>query len=182
MRTNDTKKIIIELERIPNGFKIKPEPKTVFIIKKNPQNPELNIQQKPFEIEPTTKEKLEQKSLKMPIPPINNQIVTKPKLVPTNQAPETNTPLRVEEPKTLEGKFRNVLSQLNPVIIPTSSIWFEYNSIHKIEQESLPEFFTNSSTKTPGNYKIIRNKILEMFHNSPGKYLTGLSCVEKLVI
>ena len=181
MRSNDDQKIVIELERTPAGFRVKPEPKTVFVIKKNAQNPELNIQQKPVEIQPSQKDKIDPKVIKPLTPTVQPQNGIKPKPTGPITSLDANPVTKPEEPKTLDGKFRVSLSNLNPVIIPTSSIWFDFSSIHKIEQESLPEFFTNSSTKTPNNYKIIRNKILEMFHNSPNKYLTGLSCVEKLV-
>lgn len=181
MKTTITnQKMIIELERTPIGFKIKQDTKTVFILKKNTQNPELNIQQKSVEIQPSAQTINNQNSK----PILSKQIINpsmKQKVSPTNIQPETTPPLKIEEPKTIDGKFRAGLSSLQPVIIPTSSIWFDFNSIHKIEQESLPEFFTNSSTKTPTNYKAIRNKILELFHNSPNKYLTGLSCIEKMV-
>lgn len=175
--------MVIDIERTPNGFRIKQEVKTVFVIKKNAQNPELNIQQKKVDQPaPTIVSVSDSNTSKPPVaaPSLTQSIAGKSR-GPNAVSADLPVSAKPEEPKTLEGKFKAGLSALQPVILPTSSVWFDPQSIHKIERESLPEFFSNSAVKTPENYRSIRDKILEMFHNSPSRYLTGLSCVEKLV-
>jgi chromatin structure-remodeling complex subunit RSC8 len=183
MRAAHASQMVIDIERTPNGFRIKQDLKTVFVIKKNAQNPELNIQQKKVDhLAPSVVSVADTNPTKPSIAmPGQTQPITAKAKPPTQSAPDIPVTVKPDEPKTLEGKFKAGLAALHPVILPTSSVWFDHQSTHKIERESLPEFFSNSSVKTPENYRNIRDKILEMFHNAPNKYLTGLSCVEKLV-
>ena len=169
--------MVIELERLPNGFRVKPEQKTVFVLKKNALNPELNIHQKPLDAPPSIRE-TETKPANFP--QSFTHVNIKPKPLAPQPENETQVPAKIEEPKTIEGKFKAGFSVLQPVIIPTSSIWFDYKNIHRIEKDAFYEFFSESASKSPENYKMIRNKILQLFYSNPHKYLTGIYCVERL--
>lgn len=64
--------------------------------------------------------------------------------------------IREEQEKRILSNQEEMLSedsavrQVNKIIIPSYSSWFDYNSIHAIEKRSLPEFFNGKNkSKTP---------------------------------
>lgn len=64
-----------------------------------------------------------------------------------------------------------------PYIIPSCSQWFEFDSIHEIEQESLPEFFCGKyPSKTPESYKEYRNFMIKLYRENPTGYLSATTC------
>lgn len=69
----------------------------------------------------------------------------------------------------------------NPVIMPTSSSWFDINGIHQMEKESLPEFFAGKPSKTPKTYMEYRNRIIKLFRDDPKTYLTATACRKNIV-
>jgi hypothetical protein len=224
MKKTKTAPVVIDLQRVPTGFKVKDE-ETFFVLKKTAQHPELNIQRKnpefhinipvkaiansmptatqpqpstvPNPVAPTSSQS------KVVINPIEVQRTVNRQAEPVQQPqmqrgqkpeatvstgahhkPETHDQPNIAkplEPQTTEGRFKAGLVTLKPVIIPTSAIWFDINNIHRIERESLPEFFCNSQTKTPATYKSLRNKIIGLFYQERDKYLSASFCLKNLV-
>ena len=67
-------------------------------------------------------------------------------------------------------------------IIPSCSLWFDGNSVHSIEKESLPEFFCGKyPSKTPVTYLHYRNFMSRTYRENPEIYLTGTACRRALV-
>lgn len=79
-----------------------------------------------------------------------------------------------QEAQKLEDKAARFLAkQAHPVIIPSFSLWFQFNEIHEIEKRSLPDFFNESSRfKCPKTYKDVRNFMINTYRLSPYEYLT----------
>jgi hypothetical protein len=64
-----------------------------------------------------------------------------------------------------------------PYVIPSCSQWFEFDKIHEIEQESLPEFFCGKyPSKTPESYKEYRNFMIKLYRENPSGYLSATTC------
>lgn len=64
-----------------------------------------------------------------------------------------------------------------PYVIPSCSQWFEFDSIHEIEMESLPEFFCGKyPSKTPESYKEYRNFMIKLYRENPSGYLSATTC------
>ncbi|KAL7714567.1 SWIRM domain-containing protein [Entamoeba marina] len=57
-------------------------------------------------------------------------------------------------------------------ISPKNKIQFNPLTIQPFETIAIPEFFTESSTKTPARYQYIRNKIVSMWNNTKPFYLS----------
>ena len=224
MKKTKTAPVVIDLQRVPTGFKIKDE-ETLFVLKKTAQHPELNIQRKNPEFHINIPAKaisnansanlahqattltsngstVPSQSKAIPIQTETTKSISKPQesirqpQVHRGQRPDgivaTGAPHKPEtqeqpivakpsEPLTTEARFKAGLVGLKPVIIPTSAIWFDINNIHRIERESLPEFFCNSQTKTPITYKSLRNKIIGLFYQEREKYLSASFCLKNLV-
>lgn len=71
--------------------------------------------------------------------------------------------------------------QINQIIIPSYSAWFNYNSIHPIERRALPEFFNSKNkSKSPEVYKGYRNFIIDTYRLNPYEYLTSTLCRRNL--
>lgn len=99
---------------------------------------------------------------------------------------DTNTPngrvVAISE-KMLAGDIANapisgadIAESLPPVTIrmPAHSKWFRSDAIHDIEKRSLSEFFNNrSESKTPLVYKKYRDFMIDVWRQSPDKYLTA---------
>lgn len=224
MKKTKTAPVVIDLQRVPTGFKIKDE-ETLFVLKKTAQHPELNIQRKnpefhiniPAKVIPNAVPSIPAQqpstigSNGTPVP-LQSKVVVNPAEIPKPvtrpqepiqqpqiqrvqkpdgivatgvhhrpEATEQSNVVKPSEPLTTEGRFKAALTTLKPVIIPTSAIWFDINNIHRIERESLPEFFCNSQTKTPISYKSLRNKIIGLFYQERDKYLSASFCLKNLV-
>lgn len=79
----------------------------------------------------------------------------------------------------IHSRFALSLETMKPIILPTSSTWFDQNKIHDIEIEALPEFFDGHPTKTPNFYKTLRNAIISFFYEKPKNYLPICSCINR---
>ncbi|KAL6452346.1 SWI3 SWI/SNF complex subunit SWI3 [Candida maltosa Xu316] len=83
-----------------------------------------------------------------------------------------------EEPVKERPKFK----QTHLIVIPSYSSWFNMKKIHKIEKESLPEFFdTNHPSKSPKLYVNYRNFMINSYRLNPNEFLTLTSCRRNLV-
>ena len=61
-----------------------------------------------------------------------------------------------------------------PYVIPSCSQWFDFDRIHEIEYESLPEFFWGKyPSKTPESYKEYRNFMIKLYRENPSGYLSA---------
>ena len=74
-------------------------------------------------------------------------------------------------------------SQGDQIAIPSSTlaVWFDpesyENTIDKIEEESLPEFFCGKyPSKTPVVYKEYRNFMINLYRMNPNTYLSATTC------
>lgn len=73
-----------------------------------------------------------------------------------------------------------LLEQSQHVVIPSYSKWFNFDSIHSIEQKLFPDFFPPKSNddsfksvyKTEVSYKNIRDFIINAYRINPNEYLT----------
>lgn len=61
-----------------------------------------------------------------------------------------------------------------PYVIPSCSQWFDFDRIHEIEYESLPEFFWGKyPSKTPESYMEYRNFMIKLYRENPSGYLSA---------
>ncbi|VDN58910.1 unnamed protein product [Dracunculus medinensis] len=73
------------------------------------------------------------------------------------------------------------IEQTHYIIIPSYASWFDYNSIHHIEQRSLPEFFNGrNKSKTPSVYMAYRNFMIDSYRITPFEYLSATACRRNL--
>ena len=100
---------------------------------------------------------------------------------PQPQTPASKETLFPMEERNPHKKFKQALKSVKPIAIPSSSVWFNIENIHRIERESLPEFFSNSNTKNPDTYIRVRNNILALFYSQSDKYLTATACIKVMV-
>lgn len=113
-------------------------------------------------------------------------VLNKNVLQPQALAPQLPTPISKEtiypiEERNPNKKFKQALKSVKPIAIPSSAVWFDIENIHRIEKESLPEFFSNSNTKNPDVYIRMRNTILALFYSQSDKYLTATACLKVMV-
>ncbi|KAG7856560.1 hypothetical protein KL919_004090 [Ogataea angusta] len=72
--------------------------------------------------------------------------------------------------------------QTHTVVLPSYSAWFDMKKIHKIEKESLPEFFNGSNkNKTPQIYARYRNFMVNTYRLNPNEYLSFTAVRRNLV-
>ena len=63
--------------------------------------------------------------------------------------------------------------QTHTIVLPSYASWFDLSSIHKIEKESLPEFFNGfNKNKTPEIYRKYRNFMVNTYRLNPNDYLS----------
>ncbi|RLV95676.1 SWI/SNF complex subunit SWI3 [Spathaspora sp. JA1] len=87
----------------------------------------------------------------------------------------------VEEEETTEEKPAYT-KQTHLIVIPSYASWFNMKKIHKIERDSLPEFFdTNHPSKSPKIYVNYRNFMINSYRLNPNEFLTLTSCRRNLV-
>lgn len=77
--------------------------------------------------------------------------------------------------------FEPKVANYNNYIVPSSASWFNFDKIHSIERESLPEFFGGKPSKTPDVYIKYRNFIIKLYRICPRNYLTATACRRNLV-
>ncbi|KAG7879310.1 hypothetical protein KL937_003071 [Ogataea polymorpha] len=72
--------------------------------------------------------------------------------------------------------------QTHTIVLPSYSAWFDMKKIHKIEKESLPEFFNGSNkNKTPQIYARYRNFMVNTYRLNPNEYLSFTAVRRNLV-
>ncbi|KAI5958263.1 SWI3 [Candida theae] len=72
--------------------------------------------------------------------------------------------------------------QTHLIVIPSYASWFNMKKIHRIEKESLPEFFDSSHpSKSPKLYANYRNFMINSYRLNPNEFLTLTSCRRNLV-
>jgi len=89
---------------------------------------------------------------------------------------------RLMEPKLLDfNTFEEmkVTKKYIPVL-PSCSSWFNPDSIHQIEKDSLSEFFSGKPSKSPEVYKKYRNFIINLYRQNPRHYLCSTTCRRNL--
>lgn len=130
---------------------------------------------------------------------------TSQQTTPTTQqaTPTTKTAATqgVTQPATVADdamqKEHLVTPQAHHVIIPSYSSWFDYNGVHAIEKQALPEFFSGQNrSKTPEmlvvqyhvvysiacyhRYMAYRNFMIDTYRLNPTEYLTVTACRRNL--
>ena len=71
--------------------------------------------------------------------------------------------------------------QRNALVIPSCASWFDFNTIHEIEMQTLPEFFCRQFPhKNPETYLNYRDFIIKMYRENPNAYLSATECRKKL--
>ncbi|KAG7696263.1 hypothetical protein KL932_003215 [Ogataea haglerorum] len=72
--------------------------------------------------------------------------------------------------------------QTHTIVLPSYSAWFDMKKIHKIEKESLPEFFNGTNkNKTPQIYARYRNFMVNTYRLNPNEYLSFTAVRRNLV-
>lgn len=66
------------------------------------------------------------------------------------------------------------------VAVPTSAVWFDPDTVNKIEIDSLPEFFNDHPLKNSQTYKRLRNALIDLFYETPGRYLPVALALSRL--
>ncbi|KAJ2892572.1 hypothetical protein MKZ38_009603 [Zalerion maritima] len=75
----------------------------------------------------------------------------------------------------------HLISQTQPIVLPSYSTWFDMNAVHNIERKGLPEFFNNRNrSKTENVYKDYRNFMVNTYRLNPSEYLTVTACRRNL--
>ncbi|KAK6457170.1 general RNA polymerase II transcription factor [Scheffersomyces xylosifermentans] len=77
---------------------------------------------------------------------------------------------------------KSYTKQTHLIIVPSYASWFNMRKVHRIEQESLPEFFSsNHPSKSPKIYVNYRNFMINSYRLNPNEFLTLTSCRRNLV-
>lgn len=107
-----------------------------------------------------------------------------PPLESENPPTSTETPKATSpspRKKTDEIAKQYLLSQTQPIIIPSYAAWFDLNAIHPLEKKALPEFFNGRNrSKVPAIYKDYRDFIVNSYRLNPSEYLTVTACRRNL--
>lgn len=87
-------------------------------------------------------------------PPTSQQVTpTTEQATPTTQPPAAGTQAVTQTTTVTDDVMQKehlVTPQAHHVIIPSYSSWFDYNGVHAIEKQALPEFFSGQNrSKTP---------------------------------
>lgn len=79
------------------------------------------------------------------------------------------------------GADLSVIEQAHCIVVPSFSVWFDYNAIHAIERRALSEFFNGKNkSKTPETYLAYRNFMIDTYRLNPQEYLTFTACRRNL--
>ncbi|CAM9024307.1 unnamed protein product [Wickerhamomyces anomalus] len=101
-----------------------------------------------------------------------------------NDDAKDQTDVKESSDATAVGGSKNepYIPQTHTIVIPSYASWFDFKSIHPIEKESLPEFFTNQNpSKTPQIYVKYRNFLINAYRLNPNDYLTVTAARRNLV-
>lgn len=89
---------------------------------------------------------------------------------------ETNTKADDNEQQLAQREYEK-----SAFIIPSCSAWFNIETIHEIEMQSLPEYFCGKFPhKNPATYMDYRNFIIKLYRESPKAYLSATVCRRNL--
>ncbi|XP_047087902.1 SWI/SNF complex subunit SWI3C homolog [Lolium rigidum] len=62
-------------------------------------------------------------------------------------------------------------------VVPKHSDWFSPGTVHRLERQVVPHFFTGKSPgNTPGKFITLRNKVIAKYLENPGKRLAFADC------
>ncbi|KAL6658478.1 hypothetical protein ACP70R_004064 [Stipagrostis hirtigluma subsp. patula] len=62
-------------------------------------------------------------------------------------------------------------------VVPKHSDWFSPGTVHRLERQVVPHFFTGKSPgHTPEKYVLLRNKVIAKYLENPGKRLAFAEC------
>eukprot|EP00834_Sanchytrium_tribonematis_P008562 NODE_1046_length_2477_cov_0.833894.p3 type:complete len:128 gc:universal NODE_1046_length_2477_cov_0.833894:362-745(+) len=76
---------------------------------------------------------------------------------------------------------QKIVEQKDEVVIPSYSVWFQFESVNDIEMKALPEFFNETSkSKTEITYKTYRDFMINTYRLNPTEYLTFTACRRNL--
>ncbi|ODQ82625.1 hypothetical protein BABINDRAFT_159176 [Babjeviella inositovora NRRL Y-12698] len=110
----------------------------------------------------------------------NNSPVAVPEVL--RPLDEVKTEAEEDESAKEPAEEEDYVKQTHTIVIPSYASWFKFQNIHKIEQESLPEFFNKKfRSKTPEIYARYRNFMINGYRMNPNEYLTLTSCRRNLV-
>lgn len=91
-------------------------------------------------------------------------------------------PARISNSVNVDTNDKTRIRQTHAIVIPSYASWFNMNKIHKIEHDSLPEFFkTSHPSKSPKIYANYRNFMINTYRLNPNEYLTLTACRRSLV-
>lgn len=88
----------------------------------------------------------------------------------------------ITPPPILEG--RGVVKRFGSkaLVLPMHSDWFSPASVHRLERQAVPHFFSGKSPDlTPEKYMDCRNYIVALYMEEPGKKITASDCQGMLV-
>ncbi|GMG21661.1 unnamed protein product [Ambrosiozyma monospora] len=78
--------------------------------------------------------------------------------------------------------LKDLQKQTHTIVIPSYACWFNQRAIHKIEKQSLPEFFNSlNKNKTPAMYTKYRNFMINSYRLNPNEYLSFTAVRRNLV-
>ena len=87
-----------------------------------------------------------------------------------------------EEEEEEEDIETETVRQTHVCVIPSYASWFDMGKVHRIERESLPEFFSSGHpSKSPQIYVNYRNFMVNAYRLNPNEYLTLTACRRNLV-
>uniref|UniRef100_A0A7N0ZRS4 SWI/SNF complex subunit SWI3C n=1 Tax=Kalanchoe fedtschenkoi TaxID=63787 RepID=A0A7N0ZRS4_KALFE len=84
----------------------------------------------------------------------------------------------ITPPAIMEGKgvIKHVRNE-QPHVVPMHSDWFSLGTIHRLERQNVPNFFSGrSASLTPEKYMECRNRIVAMYVQNPEKRLLAANC------
>lgn len=94
-------------------------------------------------------------------------------------APNEETNTKADENEQLHNMQREYAK--TAFIIPSCSAWFNIETIHEIEMQSLPEYFCGKFPhKNSATYLDYRNFIIKLYRESPNAYLSATVCRKNL--
>lgn len=82
----------------------------------------------------------------------------------------------------IEERSKHYLArQVYRVIIPSFARWFDRETVHEVEKNGLPEFFSEKNrSKTSEIYQQYRNFMIDTYRLNPTEYLTVTACRRNL--
>ncbi|PKA57340.1 SWI/SNF complex subunit SWI3C [Apostasia shenzhenica] len=99
---------------------------------------------------------------------------------PSLQPPDVDRPSAYvcTPPILMEGKgIMRRFGNDQTLFVPMHSDWFSPNTIHRLERQVVPHFFSRKSAEhTPEKYMCLRNKIIAKYMENPGRRLSFADC------